>query len=301
MRKKDIFEENKELQSSLFLAQSYQDAWADYGRSLKKERFARWDYVVLTASNEEQAEGFREQIQLRRLEGLLPIQTKVLILPDPEGKRVGSGGATLNVLRAIAEEEKSGDFSGKKILVIHSGGDSKRVPQYSALGKLFSPVPHKLPDGKTATLFDEFMAEMSGVAGRIREGMVLLSGDVLLLFNSLQIDFPGKGAAAVSFKENVETGKNHGVFLMGDDGNVKKFLHKQTTETLRQQGAVNQHDAVDIDTGMVRLFLTVVTWILMENLLKSVSCKIAVIHTIHLHYRRRHYSFVEFYQCRAMS
>lgn len=62
MRKKDIFEENKELQSSLFLAQSYQDAWADYGRSLKKERFARWDYVVLTASNEEQAEGFREQI-----------------------------------------------------------------------------------------------------------------------------------------------------------------------------------------------------------------------------------------------
>ena len=41
MRKKDIFEENKELQSSLFLAQSYQDAWADYGRSLKKERFEK--------------------------------------------------------------------------------------------------------------------------------------------------------------------------------------------------------------------------------------------------------------------
>ena len=137
MRKKDIFEENKELQSSLFLAQSYQDAWADYGRSLKKERFARWDYVVLTASNEEQAEGFREQIKLRNDEGFLPIQTKFLILPDPEGKRVGSGGATLNVLRAIAEEEEnSGDFSEKRILVIHSGGDSKRVPQYSALEKV---------------------------------------------------------------------------------------------------------------------------------------------------------------------
>ena len=67
MRKKDIFEGNKELQSSLFLAQSYQDAWADYSRSLKKERFARWDYVVLTASNEEQAEGFKEQITLIQL------------------------------------------------------------------------------------------------------------------------------------------------------------------------------------------------------------------------------------------
>lgn len=179
-----------ESMTSLFLSQSYQDAWDDYARSLKKEGFARWDYIVLTASNEEQAEGFHAQIALRQKEKLLPSQTRFLILPDPDGKRVGSGGATLNVLRAIAEAEGTGDFTGKKILVIHSGGDSKRVPQYSAMGKLFSPVPHELPDGRTSTLFDEFMAEMSGVAGRIREGMVLLSGDVLLLFNSLQIDFP---------------------------------------------------------------------------------------------------------------
>ena len=240
-----------ESMTSLFLSQSYQDAWDDYARSLKKEGFARWDYIVLTASNEEQAEGFHAQIALRQKEKLLPSQTRFLILPDPDGKRVGSGGATLNVLRAIAEAEGTGDFTGKKILVIHSGGDSKRVPQYSAMGKLFSPVPHELPDGRTSTLFDEFMAEMSGVAGRIREGMVLLSGDVLLLFNSLQIDFPGRGAAAVSFKENVEIGKNHGVFLMGEDGNVAKFLHKQTTESLRAQGAVNEQDSVDIDTGMV--------------------------------------------------
>ena len=63
MIKENIFEENKETQSSLFLAQSYQDAWADYSRALKKECFARWDYVVLTASNEEQSEGFKEQIK----------------------------------------------------------------------------------------------------------------------------------------------------------------------------------------------------------------------------------------------
>ena len=89
MIKENIFEENRESQSSLFLAQSYQDAWADYNRSLKKERFARWDYVVLTASNEEQAEGFREQIKLREEEGFLPVQTKFLVLPDPDGKRPG--------------------------------------------------------------------------------------------------------------------------------------------------------------------------------------------------------------------
>lgn len=144
-----------------------------------------------------------------------------------------------------------GSFKGLRILVIHSGGDSKRVPSYSALGKLFSPVPHKLPNGKSSTLFDEFLIAMSSVPSRIREGMLLLSGDVLLLFNPLQIDFPGRGAAAISFKENVETGKNHGVFLNSEDGNVKKFLHKQTVETLRQMGAVNENDCVDIDTGAV--------------------------------------------------
>ncbi|MCI5901817.1 MAG: hypothetical protein MRZ74_04770 [Blautia sp.] len=71
------------------------------------------------------------------------------------------------------------------------------------------------------------------------------------MFNPLQIDYNGRGAAAISFKEQVETGKNHGVFLNGEDGNVKKFLHKQTVETLNACGAVNENGCVDIDTGAV--------------------------------------------------
>ena len=123
------------------------------------------------------------------------------------------------------------------------------MPQYSALGKLFSPVPHKLPNGRNSTLFDEFMICMSSVPSRIREGMVLLSGDVLLLFNPLQIDYNNVGAAAISFKEHVETGKNHGVYLNGENGNVKCCLQKKSVETLRSVGAVNNSDCVDIDTG----------------------------------------------------
>lgn len=139
--------------------------------------------------------------------------------------------------------------SNLRVLVIHSGGDSKRVPQYSALGKLFSPVPHALPNGRNSTLFDEFMICMSSVPSRIREGMVLLSGDVLLLFNPLQIDYNNVGAAAISFKEHVETGKNHGVYLNGENGNVKCCLQKKSVEVLREVGAVNESDCVDIDTG----------------------------------------------------
>ena len=233
--------------TALFLSQSYKDAWDDYVRALRSETFPVWDYIILTASNEQQAEGFYAQLEARK--EYLPSRTRFAVIPDEGGVRVGSGGATLSVIRYIRQHEAS--FDGLRFLVIHSGGDSKRVPQYSALGKLFSPVPHELPDGRPSTLFDEFMIVASAVPSRIRDGMLLLSGDVLLLFNPLQIDFSGVGAATLSFKEDVEIGKNHGVFLSGNDGNVSKFLHKQTVETLKIQGAVNEHNCVDIDTGAV--------------------------------------------------
>jgi len=237
--------------TSLFLSQSYKDAWADYSRSLHNSKFVCWDYVILTASNDLQAKGYEAQINERKKNGTLPKQTQFLVIPDKDGKRVGSGGATLGVINEIVKREGKADFSGLRILVIHSGGDSKRVPQYSALGKLFSPVPHELPDGRSSTLFDEFLVAVSSLPLRIKDGMVILSGDVLLLFNPLQIDYSGNGAAAISFKEKVEIGKNHGVFLKGEDDNVQEFLHKQTEETLIKRGAVNELGCVDIDTGAV--------------------------------------------------
>ena len=51
------------------------DTWDDYCRSLTRENFARWDYVILTASNEQQAQGFEIQIEERRKTGFLPKNT----------------------------------------------------------------------------------------------------------------------------------------------------------------------------------------------------------------------------------
>ncbi|MEI6521078.1 MAG: L-fucokinase, partial [bacterium] len=234
---------------NLFLRQSYLDSWLDYENSLVKNNIIKWNYIILTASNEEQAESYRLQINQRLDDGQLPKSIHYYVLPDPGEKRVGSGGATLNAIKYV--KEHAGDFKNKRILVIHSGGDSKRVPQYSACGKLFSPVPRQLPDGRRSTLFDEFIIAMSGVPGRIKDGMLVLSGDVLLLFNPVQIDFQFEGAAAISIKENIETGQNHGVFLNDGKGNVKRFLHKISIEELIAIGAVNEQQNVDLDTGAV--------------------------------------------------
>ncbi len=242
--------------TTLFEQQSYEDALSYYQNILTNTTIPTWDYVILTASNEAQEKGYIEQIEYRKNIEQIPLRTHYAVLPDPDGKRVGSGGATLNaILYVKAEEEKFGNPTpfDKRILVIHSGGDSKRVPQYSACGKLFSPVPRMLPDGRRSSLFDEFLIGMSTVAPRIGSGMLICSGDVLLLFNALQIDFYSKGAAALSIKEGVETGKNHGVYLKDENGNVGAFLHKQTTETLTAAGAVDDNGNVDIDTGAVIL------------------------------------------------
>ena len=234
---------------TLFLQQSYEDCTGQYMELLEKQKMPLWDYVILTASNESQAQSYRMQIQYRLDHGMLPKSIHYAVLPDPDGKRVGSGGATLNVLRYVYQD--AGSFDDKRILVIHSGGDSKRVPQYSACGKLFSPVPRLLPNGRRSTLFDEFMISMCGVAARIRAGMLVCSGDVLLLFNPLQIDFYGSGAAALSIKEPADIGKNHGVYRVDEQGNVGGFLHKKTVDQLYELQAVDEKGNVDIDTGAV--------------------------------------------------
>ncbi len=235
---------------NLFLRQSYLDSYTEYEHSLCQEDYPCWHYILLTASNESQAEAYRQQLAYRQRAGRLPSATHFAVLADPDGKRVGSGGATLQALRYIRQRETS--FDGLRILVIHSGGDSKRVPQYSACGKLFSPVPRMLPDGRRSSLFDEFLIGMSGVPARLGAGgMLTLSGDVLLLFNPLQLDFYGTGAAALSIKESAQTGKDHGVFLRDAQGNVGQFLHKQSLQTLAEAGAIDGAGNVNIDTGAV--------------------------------------------------
>ena len=112
-------------------------------------------------------------------------------------------------------------------------------------------MPRVLPDGRSSTLFDEIIISMSAVAPRIKEGMVMLSGDVLLLFNPLKIDFSLNEAGCITFKEKAEVGQRHGVFVNGEKGFVKKCLQKKSIDILQKEGAVDEKGNVDIDTGAI--------------------------------------------------
>jgi len=259
----------------LFLIQSYLDNWKIYQDILnQKSSLPFWDLCILTASNQDQANAYRIQIDTRMDSGLLPKQTQFLILPDPDGKRIGSGGATLNALVEIAKNSHSDNpFLGKRILIIHSGGDSKRIPHYSVFGKIFSKIPRELPNGTPSTLFDETFITLSGLPSRMQEGVMTISGDVLLIFNHTQLDFERMGVIGVSVKTDADSGSRHGVFIEDPiTRRVKRFFHKSPEEKLKEYGALDVNEQVSIDTGIV--WFDPYTADILLNLVKSKNSEI---------------------------
>ena len=114
---------------SMFLSQAYQDCWDDYNRSVKLKNFPRWDYVILTASNDQQVEGFRRQIEERK--EYLPAGTRFAAIPDRDGERVGSGGATLEVLKiSMSRRETSGSCAFWSSIPVATASVCRSIPHW---------------------------------------------------------------------------------------------------------------------------------------------------------------------------
>lgn len=213
-----------------------------------------WDYVVVTASNEEQAAVYLSQIRRRLDKGLLPRETRYEVVPDFCGQRIGSAGAAFNTIRHIAQlSGGEGIFACARVLVINSGGDSVRIPQYSVCGKLFAPVPRELTDGMGAALFDEILSSVADLPAKMPAGILTVTGDILLLFNPQAFECACFGAAALTVKDNALIGVNHGVFTPNAQGTVERFLHKRPVEQQRMAGAVDSKGNVFLDTGAIWL------------------------------------------------
>ncbi|MBR5326354.1 MAG: bifunctional fucokinase/L-fucose-1-P-guanylyltransferase, partial [Prevotella sp.] len=64
---------------------------------------------------------------------------------DPIGHRLGSGGGTTWLLQACCQAECGEDIdhwlSKEKRILIHAGGQSKRLPSYAVSGKVLMPIP----------------------------------------------------------------------------------------------------------------------------------------------------------------
>ena len=125
-----------------------------------------WDYLIVTASNEAQARAYKSQLAIRRELGLLSEVREAIVVADPAGRRIGSGGSTLCCLLEVLRRRLN-HVKGKagppvweeilrrlRILIIHAGGDSRRLPAYGPCGKIFIPVPGESDSAVCLSLFD---------------------------------------------------------------------------------------------------------------------------------------------------
>ena len=217
-----------------------------------------WTAVVITASSERQARRYEWELRRRQEGGTIPSGVTYLVVPDVADRRIGSGGATLNALRALLATQPAPPpdlaqwWSGQRVFMIHSGGDSRRLPQYSLSGKLFSALPVTTPWGEASTVFDEMMALSTAWAGRLPSGLVVGSGDVILTFDAESLHWDRPGVGGVAMIQPAETGSRHGVYVTDREGRIYTFLQKPSLSELRAAGGLLEGDRVALDTGLLR-------------------------------------------------
>jgi fucokinase len=227
-----------------------------------------WDYLILTASNALQARAYESQLQARRELGLLPQVREAIVVPDLEGKRIGSGGSTLWCLIEILrrERERRGiDLTGNgaieqalnhlRILIVHAGGDSRRLPAYGPCGKIFVPLPGAPEASLPPALFDRlapaFLALPAGIPGRGQ--VVVASGDALVRFDAGTVEFSQPGLVALGCYATPEEVSRHGVFCIGTGGAVSLYLQKPSIETQRAAGALDACGRAPLDIGVMHM------------------------------------------------
>lgn len=106
-------------------------------------------------------------------------------------------------------------FIIERVLILHSGGYSKRLPICSFVGKAFTAVPWVGLSGKTATLFEVKLASLIHFCANgllLLPGFFVTSSDVIEMFDDKPHDF-GNAPGFTAFAHPVlaEVGFTHGV------------------------------------------------------------------------------------------
>ncbi|MCL6543740.1 MAG: hypothetical protein K6T61_00805 [Bryobacteraceae bacterium] len=220
-----------------------------------------WDYLVLTASKSSQARAYEAHIRLRRQAGLLSSIRQVIVAEDPGGRRVGSGGSTLLALEKILLLEAGSASAAEtvlrrlRVLIVHAGGDSMRLPAYGACGKIFVPLPG-LGDGPLpAALFDRLLpAFLDLPAPASDQGQVVVAaGDALLLWDAVGLSLERGGITLLAAEATPLEASRHGVCCIGQEGTFSLYLQKPSVEQQQRSGAIGPKGASVLDIGVMSI------------------------------------------------
>ena len=169
---------------------------------------------------------------------------------DPIGHRLGSGGGTAWLLQQAFLEEKGerkeeGDFdtwlSQEKRILIHAGGQSRRLPSYAVQGKVLMPIP--VFRWERGQRFDQTLLDlqlplyerlMSQAPPNIHT--MVVSGDVYIRATQTLQPIPDADVICYGLWLDASRAKNHGVFVSSRQTPtvLKQMLQKPSIETLNE-------------------------------------------------------------------
>ncbi|KAK6744303.1 hypothetical protein RB195_011169 [Necator americanus] len=184
-----------------------------------------WDLLVLTAGNESQKRDF--EILLAESDVLRYCREVAVIADYPHEVKIGSGGATMNVLHTLGD-----GVVEKHILLIHSGGLSQRMPHLSALGKIFAT----LPDG--SSILEKKLNTYKLLPTLLPPGLLICASDVVEDVSAFKECNPESQMIAFATESSLEIAVDHGVFVLDSNGNLKSVLQKPSLKLLKDAAAV---------------------------------------------------------------
>ena len=181
-----------------------------------------WDLVVLTAANARQARTYERALDGLFSRGQLPGRSRsaYVVVPDPPGGRVGSGGATLHVMLTLQASRGDASWMSEKILLLHAGGYSERSPAHGTLGKAFGQIPLDAADvGVPATILEAQLACLVHLPANLPPGIFVSSADVVLqladpppALDAVTKARCAEGILALGHANPLDVAAHHGVF-----------------------------------------------------------------------------------------
>ena len=166
---------------------------------------------------------------------------------DPIGHRLGSGGGTAWLLQEAMRNETSSDDSfpdwlaKEKRILIHAGGQSKRLPSYAVSGKVLMPLPvfrwergQKLSQDLMSVQLPLYEKMMAVAPERLHT--MVVSGDVLIRTTQPLQPIPDADVVCYGLWLDASVAKNHGVFVSDrrTPSVLKQMLQKPSVQTLAE-------------------------------------------------------------------
>ena len=164
---------------------------------------------------------------------------------DPIGHRLGSGGGTSWLLMEAMKGDEAETFdewlAKEKRILVHAGGQSKRLPSYAVSGKVLMPLPvfrwergQKLSQNLLSVQLPLYEKMMQMAPDNIHT--MIVSGDVLIRATQPLQAIPQADVVCYGLWLDASVAKNHGVFVSDrrSPSVLKQMLQKPSVKTLSE-------------------------------------------------------------------